>query len=125
MALGETSRFRPATIRRIENAARSGSLLVSVISVWEAAMLEPKGRMRFHKPCLDWVREALDTPGLTLAPITPEIAVDSSRLPGDFHGDPADRILVASARSLGVPLLTRDSKLVEYGRRSFVAVLPA
>jgi PIN domain nuclease of toxin-antitoxin system len=125
MALGETTRFRPAAVRRIEQAARAGSLLVSVISVWETAMLESKGRIRFQKPCLDWVREALDTPGLTLAPITPEIAVDSSRLPGDFHGDPADRILVATARSLGVPLLTRDSKLVEYGRRRFAGVLPA
>jgi PIN domain nuclease of toxin-antitoxin system len=60
-----------------------------------------------------------------VASITPEIAVDSSRLPGDFHGDPADRILVATARSLGVPLLTRDRKLVEYGRRRFARVLAA
>ena len=50
---------------------------------------------------MEWVRQALDTPGLTLVPLTPEIAVDSTRLPGNLHGDPADRILVATARNLG------------------------
>jgi PIN domain nuclease of toxin-antitoxin system len=125
MALGDKARFRPLAIRRIEEAARSGSLLVSVISVWEIAMLESKGRIRFQKPCLEWVREALETPGLSLAGLTPEIAVDSSRLPGNFHGDPADRILAATARNLGVPLMTRDPKLIEYGRRRLVSVVPA
>jgi PIN domain nuclease of toxin-antitoxin system len=67
-------------------------LLVSVISVWEIGMLESKGRLLLNLPCEAWVREALKTPGLTLAPLTPEIAVDSTRLPGAFHGDPADRI---------------------------------
>ncbi len=125
VALGDKSQLRPSAIRRIEQAARSGSLLVSVISVWEVAMLESKGRIRFQKPCLEWVRDALEIPGLTLASLTPEIAVDSSRLPGNFHGDPADRILVATARGLGVPLLTRDRKMIEYGHRRLVGVLPA
>jgi len=80
-------------------------------------MLEAKGRIQLGSPCEQWVREALSTPGLTLIPLTPEIALDSSRLPGPFHGDPADRIIVATARGVGARLLTRDEKLVEYGRR--------
>jgi len=63
------------------------------------------------------VKEALATPGLALAPITPEIALESSRLPGPFHGDPVDRIIVATARRMGAQLMTRDQKLIQYGRK--------
>jgi PIN domain nuclease of toxin-antitoxin system len=56
-------------------------------------------------------------------PLTPEIALASSRLPQPFHGDPADRIIVATARSLGARVVTRDSKILEYGRKRHVAVL--
>jgi len=86
-------------------------------------MLESKGRIRLNLPCEQWVKEALDTPGLTLVPLTPEIALDSSRLPASFHGDPADRIIVAIARRLGARLLTRDEKLIAYGRTHHVALV--
>jgi PIN domain nuclease of toxin-antitoxin system len=85
-------------------------------------MLEAKGRIRLTSPCGQWVRDALATPGLTLLPLTPEISLDSSRLPAPFHGDPADRIIVASARATAARLLTRDAKLIDYGRRRHVAV---
>jgi PIN domain nuclease of toxin-antitoxin system len=61
-------------------------------------------------------------PGLELVPLTPEIALDSSRLPAVFHGDPADRIIVATARSMAARLLTRDQRLAEYGRHRHVAI---
>ena len=86
-------------------------------------MLEAKGRIRLGSPCQQWVEEALATPGLTLVPLTPEIALDSSRLPGDFHGDPADRIIVATARRLGARLLTRDEKLLAYGHGHHVTLV--
>ena len=79
-------------------------------------MLEAKGRIRLAKDCLAWVHDALTSPGISLVPLTPEIAVESSRLPGTFHGDPADRILVATARLLGATLLTRDAKILTYGK---------
>jgi PIN domain nuclease of toxin-antitoxin system len=62
------------------------------------------------------------TPGLELVSLTPEIALDSSRLPATFHGDPADRIIVATARRMAARLLTRDQKLLEYGRQRHVAI---
>jgi len=74
-------------------------------------------------PCEQWVREAIETPGLILAPLTPEIALDSTRLPGHFHGDPADRIIVATARRAGAKLLTRDQSMIEYGRQRHVTLL--
>ena len=98
-------------------------MLLSVISVWELGVLEAKGRIRLHMSCDQWVREALATPGLSLAPLTPDIALESSRLPGSFHGDPADRIIVATARSFGARLLTRDRQMLEYGRQRHVAVV--
>ncbi len=87
-------------------------------------MLEAKGRIRLSKDCLAWVQEALSAPGTSLVPLTPEIAVESSRLPGKFHGDPADRILVATARLLGATLLTRDERILAYGKGKLVSVMP-
>ena len=107
----------------VERAAAQGSLLLSVVSVWELGVLEAKGKIRLRRPCEEWIREALATPGLSLASLTPEIALASSRLPGTFHGDPADRIIVATARSFGARLLTRDQRIAEYGRQRHVAVV--
>lgn len=106
-------------------AAERRSLLVSVISVWEVGMLEAKGRIELFMPCDEWIRRALATPGLALAPLTPEIALDSTRLPGDLHGDPADHILVATARRMGARILTKDRRLIGYARQGHVRVVPA
>ena len=73
--------------------------------------------------CLDWINQALKTPGLSLIPLTPEIAVESTRLPGSLHGDPADRILVATARNVGARLMTRDRLLLKYKRARVVSRL--
>jgi hypothetical protein len=73
--------------------------------------------------CLEWVRRALETPGLSLVPLTPEIAVESTRLPGNLHADPADRILVATARNLGACLMTRDQALLDYGRKRHARIV--
>jgi PIN domain nuclease of toxin-antitoxin system len=75
--------------------------------------------------CETWVRNALATPGLILAPLTPEIAIASTRLPGDLHGDPADRLIVATARVHGATLMTKDSKLLAYGRAGHASVMRA
>jgi PIN domain nuclease of toxin-antitoxin system len=106
-------------------AAPRGAVLVSVISVWEVAMLEAKGRVRFTLEIGEWVRRALAAPGVRLAELTPEIAIDSTRLPGGVHGDPADRILVATARRTGAALVTRDERLLELGAAGVLAVVDA
>jgi PIN domain nuclease of toxin-antitoxin system len=115
--------FTRSVLSAVERGARQGRIRVSAISVWEVAMLEAKGRIRLSKDCLAWVHDALASPGISLAPLTPEIAVESCRLPGAFHGDPADRILVATARLLGATLLTRDAMILSYGRKKHVAVM--
>ena len=120
---GEAARFTPAILKAIEHASSNGNLLLSVISVWEIGMLESKRRIQLHMPCEQWVAEALATPGLVVAPLTPEIALDSTRLPGAFHGDPADRIIVATARRHKARLLTKDRTIRAYARRGHVTVL--
>jgi PIN domain nuclease of toxin-antitoxin system len=120
---GEIDRVPQRLRLAIQQASGAGALLVSVISVWELGLLEAKGRIEINSSCEDWVKEALATPGLTLAPLTPEIAIDSTRLAEDFHGDPADRIIMATARRMRARLLTRDRKMLEYARRTGIATV--
>jgi len=86
-------------------------------------MLESRGRLRLSSDCLAWIRTALSAPGIRLMPLTPEIAVASARLPAAFHGDPADRILVATARDHGLTLVTKDERIRAYGAAGYVDVL--
>ena len=81
-------------ISSINAEGKKGQVFVAAISIWELGMLVAKKRLSLTKPLHQWVRESLDQPGMNLCPLSPEIAIDSSFLPGDFHGDPADRIIV-------------------------------
>jgi PIN domain nuclease of toxin-antitoxin system len=119
---GELSR---SVISEIEHSAQRGALLLSAMSVWELSMLAARGRVTLRTPLLEWVREALKTPGLSLVPLSPEIAVESTQLPGQFHGDPADRIIVASARYTGATLLTRDRGILSYSKQAHVRAIAA
>src|SRR5258708_35154762 len=89
-------RLSPDQISEIQRneAAMIG---ISVISCWEVAMLAERGKVGFSLPTKEWIRTALMYPGFRLVNITSDIAVDSVHLPGSFHKDPADRIIVATA----------------------------
>lgn len=115
----------PVAHAAVEEAGADGRVLVSAISVWEVAMLAAKGRIRFSMDVSEWVRRALNAPGVHFTGLTPDVAVDSSRLPEPIHGDPADLILIATARRTGATLVTRDHKIVDYGRKGLLAVLDA
>lgn len=109
----------------LEAISATDRLGLSIISVWEVGMLESKGRLRFNTSCQSWVNAALNAPRLSLLPLSPEIALESSYLPGEIHGDPADRILVATCRALGASLVTRDKQLQGYGKQGFIDILAA
>lgn len=95
---------------RARAAAESADEIgVSAISPWEVATLIAKKRLELDRDVLVWVRQALALPRVGLLPLTPEIAVASTRLPSDFPGDPADRILVATARAHGAALVSKDA----------------
>ncbi|MBI3822117.1 MAG: phosphoglycerate kinase [Planctomycetes bacterium] len=93
---------------------REGGWGVSIISCWEVALLVHAGKLELTRPIGEWINLALSEPGVSLVNLSPGIAVDSTRLPPPFHRDPADQILVATARYLDVPLLTADRKILDY-----------
>lgn len=124
LVAGDT-RLRLAARRRIEAAAQQQQLWVSAITPWEIGMLVAKGRLVLDRDPMDWVQAALALPGIRLAAIEPVVAVASTRLPGQLHGDPADRLIVATARRLGATLVTADTALLAYGQLGHVGVLPA
>ena len=115
----------PEAVQLMERAGEESFLRVSVISAWEVGMLEARGRIRFDIPCEEWVENAFGLPGLSLMPLTPSICVRCSRLPGVFHGDPADRLIVATARELGAVLLTRDELILQYAALGHLRALAA
>ena len=105
---------------RIIRAVRNTGLFLSTISVWEVAMLEAKGRIAFSTEIRSWINKAICAPGLQIVELLPEISIDSTHLPGEFHGDPADRIIVATARHLKCPVVTADKKIIVYAEEGFV-----
>lgn len=108
--------LRPETIHMIEAARERGEAFVSVISVWEIALLVRKGRLSLPIGVEAWVRRALELPGIQLLGFSPEIAIESVYLPEAMHKDPSDRILVASARVESLILVTRDKAILRFAK---------
>ncbi|MGQ0664789.1 MAG: type II toxin-antitoxin system VapC family toxin [Pseudomonadota bacterium] len=104
--------------RRSLDAVRShaarGEVLVSPVSAWEIGLFAARSGVAFEPSPAAWFAAFLDRPGVRLAPLAPEAAIESSFLPGALHGDPADRLLVATARGLRASLVTRDPRLLAY-----------
>ena len=100
--------------RQVIGAADDNSpLLVSDISLWEVATLHSLGRIRLSIPLREWLEKAVAPPLVRRLGISPAIAAEMAALPDWFHRDPADRILVATARTLGATLLTQDRRIVD------------
>ena len=110
----DKSRLTVAALTAIENELPSGEVVVSSISAWEIAMLVQRNKLDLSMDVLDWLDAAGRIEALTFAPVDNVVAVKSHSLPGDFHADPADRIIVALARELGAPLVTADEKIRRY-----------
>ena len=115
--------LKPQLVEQIEAAGNLGALFLGAISTWEVATLVSKKRLSLSKSLQQWVDEAMALPGLQLASLTPAISVESTVLPGVFYGDPADRIIVATARVENLALVTRDRAILEYGQQGFLNVV--
>jgi PIN domain nuclease of toxin-antitoxin system len=100
--------------RAIEHGAAEGALWLSLISVWEFAKKVEKGQLVLDRPVDEWLDAATVRPGLHLAELTRPILVESCRLPQPFPGDPADQIIVATARQQGADLVTMDRQIRKY-----------
>jgi PIN domain nuclease of toxin-antitoxin system len=95
----------------IENASQIG---ICSISIWELSMLVSKGRIGFKQDLSDWIEKALKVPKLKLLYIEPPIAIKANNLPGELHGDPADRIIAATTIINGSKLVSKDRQLLNY-----------
>jgi PIN domain nuclease of toxin-antitoxin system len=104
----------PPALEAVEAARNDGRVHVSCISTWEFFILVKKGRLVLNQDETSWMRRAEGLPFLTFVPVDNEIARLSVQLPAPLHEDPADRLIAATARSLGLTLITKDERLLNY-----------
>ncbi|WP_028354587.1 type II toxin-antitoxin system VapC family toxin [Bordetella petrii] len=112
-AAGDSQLSRPAR-EAIEAEVQDGEILVSAISAWEVAMLAKAGRLALTMDAAAWLDTVAEVPAIRFVPVDVRISVQSVDLPGEFHKDPADRIIVATARHHSVPLVSADLKIRDY-----------
>ena len=123
--LNGDQKLNPKALRAIERSLSDAAVLLSAISPWEVAMLVSKGRLTLDRDVGEWVDKAVNISGIRIEPISPEIAVASTRLLGNIHSDPADRLIAATARHIGALLVTDDHLLLEYGSSGHLKALKA
>lgn len=115
----------PAGVAVIRDAATAGRVLVSPVSAWEVGLLAAGGRsgIRFLPTPRLWFARVLEMNGVSLTPLTVEAAIGSAFLPGSFHRDPADRLLISTARQLPATIVTRDRSILAYAAEGHVEAI--
>lgn len=116
---GHTNMAMAPCLPGVEAAARDGRLILAPISMWEVATKVAKGRLTLSLPVNEWIHQGKRLARLIDAPMSAEIAIESAALPGSFHGDPADRLVVATGRVLSAAIVTGDKNILAYARNGF------
>jgi PIN domain nuclease of toxin-antitoxin system len=116
-------RLKASVTSSIKSGFDQGLLCLSPISAWEIGLLVAKGRLDLGQPPKLWFFDFVRQFNASVVEMTPEIAIESSSLPGRFHGDPADRILVATALAHCATLVSADKNIQAYGKQGFVRVI--
>jgi PIN domain nuclease of toxin-antitoxin system len=112
-------------VEAINAAYRAGTaVFVSAITAWEVGLLVSRNRLSLVARPERWFQRLLAIPGVRLADLSPDVLIASSFLPGEPPRDPADRIILATARDLGATLITRDRLLLKYGEDGQVSTIP-
>jgi len=124
LMLGSPS-LREEALTLVMRAADHGDVLIPAIVPWELAMLVRRGRITLAMPTLAWIEKSLGAPGARVSPLTPTIAVDSATLPGAPPSDPADRMIIATARAQQAVLVTRDAAILRYAEADHVNAVAA
>jgi PIN domain nuclease of toxin-antitoxin system len=97
-----------------DTAMNAKEIFISSISVWEIALLVEKGRLKLTMDVTDWVSQSERLPFFRFIPVDNAIAIKAVNLPQPLHSDPADRIIIATATTIGAPLVTKDEKILKY-----------
>lgn len=122
--VGNRDPLAAAALAAIERAAQGDGVLISAVSAWEIGLVASRrGPGAFDPDAAGWFERLLTGFGVRLAPCSPAMMIASSTLPDWEHRDPADRLIVATARALGVPVVTRDRLILDYADRGWVAAI--
>ena len=114
LATGARQMISKKAMKRISEELANGQIWVSTISTWEIAMLVERERLVLSIDVESWLQKVGEINAIRFQPVTNKIALESVRLPGEFHKDPADRMIVATARTMGLALVTADEKIQAY-----------
>ncbi len=112
-----------AVHKAITDALHEHRAYLAAISLWEICMLDKKRRIILEMPCLEWIHQFIDLTHVQILPLTPEIANESCFLPGEFHEDLADRLIMATARVERLTLITRDERMIDYGKQKYASII--
>lgn len=116
--------LKPQAVEAIDESADMGQpVYLSPITAWEIGLLVRKGRFKSSLAPKRWLDRLLSFPEIALCDLTPETLLESSFLPGELHGDPADRIIAATAREYGYTVVTRDRALLDYAAQGHLRAL--
>jgi PIN domain nuclease of toxin-antitoxin system len=110
----EDRRLSAVARRAIERSQAKDDLSLSLISVWEVAKKVEKAQLVLDRPVEQWIELALARPELHLVELTRPILVESCKLPPPFRGDPADQLIVATARDCDAVIITKDERIRAY-----------
>jgi PIN domain nuclease of toxin-antitoxin system len=123
--IGNRAPMRADALRAVRQAAARWELLFSPVSAWEIGLAVSRTRssVTLLPTAQEWLRDFVVRPGVRVLALEPDVALSASYLPGNLHRDPADRLLVASARALDVPIVTRDERILAYAGQGHVRVI--
>jgi len=121
--LAQREPMRREAITAIDKTRESARVLLSAASVWEISILIAKQRIELDQPLGSWVRKFVTAKGFDTVSFTVPMAIEASAIPPRFLKDPADRFLVATARHLDIPIVTRDKRILEYASAGHVRVV--
>lgn len=112
----DQARIKAKHLPWINATQKERRLYISAISIWEIGNLVAKNKLQLEQDVSTWVAEAFTDDGFQLLGLSPDILIESTRLPGKPHGDPGDRMLIATARHHGLTLLTYDDLILKYAK---------
>ena len=116
---GDEKLSKEALKKIFHTCEKEGRIYLSAISVWKIVMLIMKNRIKIKQPIFQWIQAAFRALHINLDPLPPEISLERCCLSDSFHQDSVDHMIVASARILSVPLVTKDERILRYARRIF------
>jgi len=101
-------------MKSIDIAMKEKDIYISSISAWEIALLVARNRLTLTIDVSDWINKSESLPFINFIPVDNMIALRAVHLPGSFHNDPADRIIIATGLTMGAPIVTKDDRIMNY-----------